>query len=57
MPASECAVLALLAERPTHGFAIAQAMADDGEIGKVWSLRFIDSIIEAPAPPPANKRS
>jgi PadR family transcriptional regulator AphA len=34
----EWAVLALLAEGPTHGFAIARAMAPDGEIGKVWSL-------------------
>jgi DNA-binding PadR family transcriptional regulator len=39
MTPSEWAVLALLAEGPTHGFAIAQAMADDGEIGRVWSLR------------------
>ena len=37
MPASEWAVLALLAEGPTHGFAIARAMAEGGEIGKVWS--------------------
>ena len=34
----EWAVLALLAEEPTHGFAIARAIAPDGEIGKVWSL-------------------
>ena len=39
LPASEWAVLALLAEGPTHGFAIARAMAEGGEIGKVWSLR------------------
>jgi PadR family transcriptional regulator AphA len=39
MAPSEWAVLALLAEGPTHGFAIARAMAEDGEIGKVWSLR------------------
>jgi DNA-binding PadR family transcriptional regulator len=39
MTPSEWAVLALLAEGPTHGFAIARAMAPDGEIGKVWSLR------------------
>jgi DNA-binding PadR family transcriptional regulator len=39
LPPSEWAVLALLAEGPTHGFAIARAMAEDGEIGKVWSLR------------------
>ena len=38
LTAGEWAVLALLAEGPTHGFAIARAMAPDGEIGKVWSL-------------------
>lgn len=35
---SEWAVLAILADGPTHGFAIARAMAPEGEIGKVWSL-------------------
>jgi DNA-binding PadR family transcriptional regulator len=39
MTPSEWAVLTALAEGPTHGFAIARAMAPDGEIGKVWSLR------------------
>lgn len=39
MTPSEWAVLALLAEGPTHGFAIARALAEDGEIGRVWSLR------------------
>ena len=39
MTPSEWAVLALVDEGPTHGFAIARAMAEDGEIGKVWSLR------------------
>lgn len=39
MTPSEWAVLALLAEGPTHGFAIARAMAEEGEIGKVWSVR------------------
>jgi len=39
MTPSEWAVLALLGEGPTHGFAIARAMAEDGEIGRVWSLR------------------
>jgi DNA-binding PadR family transcriptional regulator len=39
MTPSEWAVLALIAEGQTHGFAIARAMAEDGEIGKVWSLR------------------
>jgi PadR family transcriptional regulator AphA len=38
LSAGEWAVLALLAERPAHGFAIARAMAADGEIGRVWTL-------------------
>ena len=37
--AGEWAVLAPLAEQPTHGFAVARAMAADGEIGKVWTMR------------------
>ena len=37
--AGEWAVLALLAEQPTHGFAVARAMAPEGEIGKVWTIR------------------
>jgi PadR family transcriptional regulator AphA len=36
--AGEWAVLALLCERPTHGYAIAAAMAPDGDIGTIWSL-------------------
>jgi DNA-binding PadR family transcriptional regulator len=46
MPASrddlilgEWAVLALVAEAPTHGFEIARAMAPGGEIGAVWAMR------------------
>ena len=39
MTPSEWAVLALLDEGPNHGFAIARAMQEDGEIGRVWSLR------------------
>lgn len=39
LAAGEWAVLAVLAEGPTHGFEIARAMAPEGEIGKVWSLR------------------
>jgi DNA-binding PadR family transcriptional regulator len=31
------ASLALLAEQPTHGFAIARALAPEGEVGRVWS--------------------
>jgi hypothetical protein len=37
--AGDWAVLALLAERPTHGFAVARAMSPEGEIGKVWTMR------------------
>lgn len=35
----EWAVLALVAEGPTHGFAIARALAPGGEVGRVWTLR------------------
>jgi PadR family transcriptional regulator AphA len=35
----EWAVLALVDEGPTHGFAIARAMAPGGEVGRVWSMR------------------
>jgi DNA-binding PadR family transcriptional regulator len=35
----EWAVVGLLAEEPSHGFAIARAMAPDGEVGKVWTVR------------------
>lgn len=34
----EWAVLALLCERPMHGYAVAAAMAPEGEIGQIWSL-------------------
>ena len=32
------AVLALLAERPRHGWAIVRELAPDGELGRVWTL-------------------
>ena len=35
----EWAVLALLAESPTHGFAIARALAPGGDVGRVWAMR------------------
>lgn len=35
---AEWTVLALLAERPAHGFAIAALTAPDGELGRVWQL-------------------
>jgi DNA-binding PadR family transcriptional regulator len=34
----EWAVLALLAERPTHGWAVALQLGPKGELGSVWSL-------------------
>jgi PadR family transcriptional regulator AphA len=34
----EWAVLALLAERPTHGFAIARQLSAEGELGAVWTF-------------------
>jgi PadR family transcriptional regulator AphA len=34
----EWSVLALLAEAPSHGWALARQMARTGEIGAVWSL-------------------
>jgi DNA-binding PadR family transcriptional regulator len=34
----EWSILALLSEEPSHGWALAQQMARDGEIGNVWSV-------------------
>jgi PadR family transcriptional regulator AphA len=34
----EWAVLALLCERPTHGWAIARQLSPSGELGSIWSL-------------------
>jgi DNA-binding PadR family transcriptional regulator len=31
-------VLALLAEEPTHGFALARVLAEEGELGQVWTM-------------------
>jgi DNA-binding PadR family transcriptional regulator len=35
---AEWTVLAVISERPTHGFAIAQLTAADGELGRVWQI-------------------
>ena len=35
----EWAVIGLVAEGPTHGFAVARALEPDGEVGRVWSMR------------------
>ncbi|MEA2197394.1 MAG: hypothetical protein QOJ25_1445 [Solirubrobacteraceae bacterium] len=34
----EWAVLGLLAEAPGHGFALAKSLAQDGEIGMIWTV-------------------
>ena len=34
----EHAVLALLAEEPRHGWAIARELATDGDLGRIWRL-------------------
>ena len=35
---AELVVLALLAERPAHGFAVARLTAPGGELGRIWSI-------------------
>ena len=35
----EWAVLALVEEAPTHGFAVAKLLAPGGEVGRVWAMR------------------
>lgn len=35
---AELTVLALLAERPAHGFAIARLTAPGGELGRIWQV-------------------
>jgi DNA-binding PadR family transcriptional regulator len=34
----EWAVLGAVAEAPTHGFALAQLLASDGQLGRIWTL-------------------
>lgn len=36
---TESAVLGLLAERPSHGFALSKELATDGEVGRVFTVR------------------
>jgi DNA-binding PadR family transcriptional regulator len=35
---AEWVVVAVISERPTHGFAIAQLTAADGDLGRVWQI-------------------
>lgn len=49
----EWAVLALVVERPTHGWAVARALSPDGEVGAVWTFpralvyRALDTLLAA----------
>ena len=36
---AEWLVLCLVSERPTHGFAIAGLLAEDGSLGRIWHVR------------------
>ncbi|HMC41331.1 MAG TPA: PadR family transcriptional regulator [Acidimicrobiales bacterium] len=38
LSAGEWAVLGAVAEGPTHGFAVAQLLSPDGELGRIWTL-------------------
>ncbi len=38
MSLAEWTVLALISEHPTHGFAISQLTAPDGELGRIWHI-------------------
>jgi DNA-binding MarR family transcriptional regulator len=50
---AEPVCLALVAEGPTHGWALARLLAPEGEIGRVWALsrpltyRAIDQLVTA----------
>jgi len=52
LAAGDWAVLAVVAEGPTHGFAVAKTLAPEGEIGCVWSLsrplvyRSLDQLVD-----------
>lgn len=35
----EWAVLGVVAEGPTHGFAVAQLLAPDGALGRIWTMK------------------
>lgn len=38
-PLTEWAVLALVAEGRTHGFEVARVLAEQGDVGRVWTVR------------------
>jgi DNA-binding PadR family transcriptional regulator len=53
MALAEWTVLALISQRPAHGFAVAQLTAPDGELGRIWRIprpvvyRAIGRLVEA----------
>lgn len=50
---AEPVCLALVAEGPTHGWAVARVLAPEGEIGRIWALsrpltyRALDGLVDA----------
>jgi DNA-binding PadR family transcriptional regulator len=59
LPLAEQAILAILSQRPAHGFAIARLTAPGGELGRIWHIprpvvyrsigRLLDAGLIAPA--------
>jgi len=53
MSLAEWLVLALLSQKPAHGFAVAQVTAADGDLGRIWQVpkavvyRSIGRLLEA----------
>jgi DNA-binding PadR family transcriptional regulator len=53
MALAEWTVLVLFSQRPTHGFAVSQLTAPDGELGRIWRIprpvvyRAIGRLLEA----------
>ncbi|HZQ28737.1 MAG TPA: PadR family transcriptional regulator [Acidimicrobiales bacterium] len=39
LSATDWAVLGVVAEGTTHGFAVARQLAPDGELGRIWTVR------------------
>lgn len=65
---AEKVCLALVAEGPTHGWAVSAVLAPDGEIGRIWSLTrpltyraldqlVIDGLVEKTGTAPGGGRS
>jgi PadR family transcriptional regulator AphA len=63
LPLAESTVLAVLSERPAHGFAIARLTAPDGELGRIWQIprpivyRSIGRLLDAGLISPASVES